>query len=73
MVPSGSAAAPAWTTRLAPPGAPVADDYDFLAGVRVVPCIDLDAGGFPFSWRPLTRQLDYATFGDTLATPWIVA
>ena len=65
----------AWSTRNALPGVPVADDFDFLARVRLAPPIDFfDGGGFPFYWRPLTRQVYYALLGDTiLSTPWLVS
>src|SRR5688572_6025593 len=62
-----------WTARNALFGTPVADDYDFLARIRLAPPIDpFDGGGFGYYWRPLTRQAYYAALGDTLlATPWV--
>jgi hypothetical protein len=62
----------AWTTRNALHGAPVADDFAFLAHVRLDRFDLFDGGGFPYYWRPLTRQLYYACLGDALlAAPWV--
>src|SRR5688572_939314 len=63
----------AWTARYALFGTPVADDYDFLARIRLAPPVDpFDGGGFGYYWRPLTRQAYYSALGDVLlAAPWV--
>jgi hypothetical protein len=64
----------AWASRNALPGTPVADDYQFLARVRLAAPLDFfDGGGFAYYWRPLTRQVYYSALGDALlASPALV-
>lgn len=63
-----------WMCRHAVFGAPVADDFHFLERARIAGPVDpFDGGGFDYYWRPLSRQLYYAVFGDAmLQAPWIL-
>src|SRR5437773_6333216 len=63
-----------WTTRGAPLGVPVADDYAFLDRLRFQHPLDpFDSMGATFYWRPLSRQVYFTLVGPfLLRAPWIV-
>jgi hypothetical protein len=63
-----------WTTRGAPLGVPVADDYAFLDRLHFQrPLEAFDSMGAMFYWRPLSRQVYFTLVGPfLLRAPWIV-
>ncbi len=64
-----------FAARMGPLGVPVADDFGFLSRALLHPPVDwLDGGGSPLYWRPVSRQLYYAMFGQLmLSQPYLVA
>src|SRR5256885_2088106 len=63
-----------WSTRGAPLGFPVADDYAFLYRLQFQRPLDfLDSMGATFYWRPVSRQLYFLAMGKPLLHAlWIV-
>jgi hypothetical protein len=66
-------AALGWSCRGALFGVPTADDYDYLYNLTFTRPLDLlGSMGALFYWRPLGRQLYYATLRPVLfAAPWV--
>jgi hypothetical protein len=63
-----------WSSRGAPLGVPVADDYTFLARVVFGPVQFFDSMGSPLYWRPISRQAYFLALGGALITsPWLAA
>lgn len=69
FAPFAALAVLAWSLRGAPLGAPVADDFEFLARTTLHPAPDfLDTMGASYYWRPLSRQVWFP-----LVTPLLLA
>lgn len=64
-----------WSSRHAPLGTPVCDDYAFLSRLTFSQPLDwFDSMGVAFYWRPLSRQLYFLLVGPwLLQAPWIAA
>lgn len=64
-----------WSSRHAPLGTPVCDDYAFLLRLTFDHPLDwLDSMGAAFYWRPFSRQLYFLLVGPwLLQSPWVAA
>ncbi len=64
-----------WSSRHAPLGTAVCDDYAFLLRLTFNHPLDwLDSMGAAFYWRPLSRQLYFLLVGPwLLQSPWVAA
>jgi len=64
-----------FSTRGAPRGEPVAEDFDFLYRALLAPSHPLfDGGGSSAFWRPVSNQLYFGVFGELILTsPRLVA